>query len=366
MLIDLHAHLPHPKFLEQDPYWGPFYETTPDGDVQLRVGQWKLQLATPERQAALKAGTLDSREETLAKRGNPQIRLAQMDAAEQDIQVLSLPSHYAMYWADADFGLRYARRVNDVMVEYCAGDPRRLKFWAHAPLQNPPAAAAELERAVRELGALGLGMGGANFGGLDVHDEAMGVLWAKCVELDVPLFVHGYNQSVTWGNDYVKEKYDYTAILGMLYDESRLFWSFVNGGVLDRFPNLKIYITHGGGFVPYQLGRMAMTNAVLRDAENARPLRAYLPNFYFDPLIHEVPMRQAIVEVIGADRLLYGSNFGGSDGIREDLTAALKLSPDDRDKIRWRNAAQLLRLDVKGTDSFVARKEERKAVGAGV
>jgi predicted TIM-barrel fold metal-dependent hydrolase len=136
--------------------------------------------------------------------------------------------------------------------------------------------------------------------------------------------------------------------------------------VLDKFPNLKIYITHGGGFVPYQLGRMAMTNAVLRDAENARPLRTYLPNFYFDPLIHEVPMRQAVVEVIGADRLLYGSNFGGSDGIRDDLTAALKLSPDDREKIRWRNAAQLLRLDVKGTDTFVARKEERKTVGAGV
>jgi predicted TIM-barrel fold metal-dependent hydrolase len=366
MLIDLHAHLPHPRFLEQDPYWGPFYETTADGDVQLRVGKWKLQLATPERRAALKAGKLDSREETLAKRGNPKIRLAQMDALEQDVHVLSLPSHYSMYWADPDFGLRYARRVNDVMVEYCSCDRRRLKFWAHAPLQNPPAAAVELDRAVRELGAVGLGMGGANFGGLDVDDEAMAVLWAKCVELDVPLFVHGFNQSVTWGDEHPEEKYDYTAILGMLYDESRLFWSFVNGGVLDKFPNLKVYITHGGGFVPYQLGRLAMTNAVLRDAVNAKPLRSYLPNFYFDPLIHEIPMRRALVEVIGADRLLYGSNFGGSDGIREDLTAALTLSVEDREKIRWKNAARLLKLDVKANDCFVTRKEERIAVSAAV
>ena len=366
MLIDLHAHLPHPGFLETDPEWGPFYETMPDGDVQLRVGKWRLQLATPERKAAIKAGTLESREETLLKRSNPKIRLSQMDTAGQDVQVLSLPSHYSLYWADAKICTRYARTVNDVMVQYCAGDPRRLKFWAHAPLQDPPAAAAELERAVRELGAVGLGMGGANFGGLDVHDEAMEVLWRKCVELDVPLFVHGFNQSATWGDDWVKEKFDYTAILGMLYDESRLFWNFINGGVLDRVPDLKIYITHGGGFVPYQLGRLDMTNQVLRDAENACPLRSYLPNFYFDPLIHELPMRQAVVDVIGADRLLYGSNFGGSDAIREDLTDALKLSPEDLEKIRWKNAAALLKLDIKGTDSFLTPVEQRAAAVVGI
>src|SRR5882762_3346790 len=197
MLIDLHAHLPHPGFLNQDPHWGPFYESLPDGDIQLRIGKWKLQLATPERKAALAAGKLQSREETLAKRGNPRVRLAQMDAANEDIQVLSLPSHYAMYWADAEFGNRYARRVNEVMREYCSADTRRLKFWAHAALQDPPAAAAEVEHAVRNLGAVGLGMGGANFGGLDVHDEAMEVVWRKCVELDIPIFVHGYNQSVS-------------------------------------------------------------------------------------------------------------------------------------------------------------------------
>ena len=56
-------------------------------------------------------------------------------------------------------------------------------------------------------------------------------------------------------------------------------------------------------------------------------------------------MRQAMVEVIGADRVLYGSNFGGSDAVRHDLTDDLKLSKEDLDKIRWKNACELLHLD---------------------
>ena len=57
-------------------------------------------------------------------------------------------------------------------------------------------------------------------------------------------------------------------------------------------------------------------------------------------------MRRAIIEIIGADRLLYGDNFGGMDSVREDLTDGVGLSQDDREKIRWKNAAKLLKIDV--------------------
>jgi len=56
-------------------------------------------------------------------------------------------------------------------------------------------------------------------------------------------------------------------------------------------------------------------------------------------------MRQAGVDEMGADRMLYGSNFGGSDAVRHDLTHGLKLSDEDLDKIRWKNACELLHLD---------------------
>lgn len=349
MLIDLHAHLPHPDLLDRHPHWGPTYINTPDGDIALRIGKWVLNLGIPERKAALKAGTADPIEATFAKRRDPSVRIAQMDALKQDVQVLSLPSHYGMYWAEPEFSIPYASHVNDVIASYCSAYSDRLFFWAHAPINEPAAAVKEIDRAVRELGAVGLGMGGANFGGLEFDDVELDPLWAKLCDLDVPIFVHGYNQSVTWGDKADTERYEVTSIVGMMYDEVRCFWNLICGGVLDRFPDLKVYITHGGGYVPYQLGRLEMTNRVLGDVRNKKPLREYMSNFWFDPLVHEIPMRRAIVDVIGVERLLYGTNFGGSDGIREDLTEGLGLSEIDREAIRSGNAMKLLRLPKLGT-----------------
>jgi predicted TIM-barrel fold metal-dependent hydrolase len=173
----------------------------------------------------------------------------------------------------------------------------------------------------------------------------MDPVWEALCDLDLPMFVHGYNQSVTWGKNANSDRYETTAIVGMNYDETKAFWYLVNGGVFDRFPKLKVYITHGGGFVPYQLGRLAQTNPNLDTFHNKKPVLDYLKNFYFDVELHELPMRQALIDVIGADRILYGSNFGGSDAVRHDLTEGLRLSDADLQRIRWSNACELLHLD---------------------
>nr|WP_296220452.1 amidohydrolase family protein [Pseudomonas sp. UBA2684] len=349
MLIDLHAHAPHPDYYNQHPYWGPAFEAQPDGDIKLRVGDWILSLGAPERKKALREaharGETLNVEEYMAKWRDPNHRLAAMDAAGQDAQVLSVPSHCYMYWTEAEFAVPFARKVNDVLADYCSAAPNRLMFWAHAPLNVPHEAAKEIRRAVTELGAKGLVAGGSNFGGMEYDSPELDPVWQALCDLDVPIFVHGYNQSVTWGKEANTDRYETTAIVGMNYDETKCLWYLINGGVLDRFPNLKIYITHGGGFVPYQLGRMAQTNPNLDVYHNKKPFLDYLPNFYFDVELHELPMRQAMVDVIGADRVLYGSNFGGSDAVRHDLTEGLRLSDEDLQKIRWKNACELLRLD---------------------
>ena len=195
------------------------------------------------------------------------------------------------------------------------------------------------------LGAKGLVAGGANFGGLEFDSPELDVVWKTLCDLDLPMFIHGYNQSVTWGKNANDDRYETTAIVGMQYDESRCFWNLICGGVLDRFPDLKVYITHGGGYVPYQLGRLAKTNENLDVKYNKKPLLEYMKNFYFDVELHEVPMRQALVDIIGADHVLYGSNFGGSDAVRHDLTHGLKLSDADLRKIRYENACRLLHID---------------------
>jgi aminocarboxymuconate-semialdehyde decarboxylase len=161
----------------------------------------------------------------------------------------------------------------------------------------------------------------------------------------VPIFCHGYNQSVSWGEHAMDDRFDSTSIVGMCNDEARLFWFMINGGVIDRFPNLKVYITHGGGFVPYQVRRFHETNLTMApDSVNKKPVLDYMPNFYFDLDIHSPAMRRAVATDIGADRLLYGTNFGGADSHEGDLTEDIGLSESDREKVRSGNAIKLLGL----------------------
>jgi len=362
VLVNLHAHLAHPDFYNQHPYWGPFRDDKGDGLVAMRIGKWTLTLSTREIIAKVKAGEKEDAEVQSARRADPATRIAQMDQTGQDIQVVSLPSHMDMYWTEPEFSVSYARHVNDVMADYCKAYPDRLYFWGHAPLNQPAEAVKEIERAVRELGAVGMGAGGANFGGLEFDSEELFPVWEKLIELDVPIFVHGYNQSVTWGDKADTEKYEITSIVGMLHDEAKCFWNLICGGVLDRYTELKVYITHGGGYTPYQLGRFEMTNENLPSVKNKKPVREYMKNFWFDPLVHELPMRQAIIEVIGADRLLYGDNFGGSDTIRENLTEGLRISDEDRAKIEGQNAMSLLKIKPRVTGHNQDRARPRGPV----
>jgi aminocarboxymuconate-semialdehyde decarboxylase len=249
-----------------------------------------------------------------------------------------------MYWA-GDFGDEYATIINDELAAFSGGAPDRLSFWGHANIARPEGAVKEIDRAVKQLGAVGMSMGGSNFGGLEIYDEELDVVWKKLCDLDVPIYVHGYNQSVTWGENYKEEKYDTTSIVGMNIDEAKAFWYFTSGGVLDRFPDLKVYITHAGGFAPFQLRRFNETNKTMApDSKNKKQIIEYLPNFYFDLDLHSRGMRQGMVEDIGVDRLLYGTNFGGADRHHGDLTDDLGLTDAEKEKIHSGNALSLLRF----------------------
>jgi aminocarboxymuconate-semialdehyde decarboxylase len=330
MLIDLHAHQLTKEMFNQDPHWGPFWDAG-----TLRIGDWSLGTTRPG------APGLDQLYE---ERWRPDVRAESFRQAGIDKVVLSMPAHMVNYHTEPEFGVRFASAVNDSLSAYCESDRQLFHFWAHVPAQDPKAAAAELERAVTQLGASGLQMGGANFGGREVSDPEFRPLWEKACELGALIFVHGYNQSVTWGKDAMKDPYDTTSIVGMNSDETLFFWHLVNGGVLDDFPELKVYITHGGGFVPYQLWRFNETNKTMApDSKNKKDVVEYGANFYYDLDIHHPAMRRAVVEVVGADHLLYGDNFSGADSHTGDLTGEFGLPEADREKIRSGNALLILK-----------------------
>jgi aminocarboxymuconate-semialdehyde decarboxylase len=260
-----------------------------------------------------------------------------------DKLVVSTPSHAFMYWA-GDFGNEYARICNNELSAYCAEDPAHFDFWCHANLADPPAAAKEIERAVTQLGAKGVCVGGQNYNGLQPSDEALFPVWEVLERLDAPIMVHGYNQSIWLGEKHTEDRFETTSIVGDCVDETLFFWYLVCGGALDAFPKLKAYITHAGGMAVFQLGRLAELNASMApDARNKRPLMDYMPNFFFDLDVHASGLRRGVLDVIGVDRLLYGTNFGGAYD-HGDLTDGLGLGDAEREKIRSGNAKALLHI----------------------
>jgi aminocarboxymuconate-semialdehyde decarboxylase len=337
MIIDAHAHHIQPRMLGFESARG--FEFATDSPAKQRV-------STTDRPLP---GTRDGTAEEAVGRSSPMEwmeasnRLQQMDERGIDKAVISIPAHAYMYHTQ-DFGTRWCRMVNDEFAEYCAQAPDRLYWWAPLPLQDPGEALAELDRAV-SLGARGINTGGVNFGGLEFHSEELLPVWQRCAELDVPIYIHGHNQSITW-TDPTKDGFRTTAVLGACHDEAAAFWNLICGGVLDKARNLTIYITHGGGLVPYQIGRFAQANSTLSDGRNKKPFLDYLDHFYFDTLIHDPIMRQAVLDSIGADRLLYGTNFNGTDQIPGYLLEGMKISEEDEAKICYRNAATLLGISV--------------------
>ncbi|MBQ1765339.1 MAG: amidohydrolase family protein [Aquincola sp.] len=335
MLIDVHAHLFTAGMLNRHDFWGPFMKARGLTVGHFSLGTKQRHPAANDEQAQanlLARMTHDSRRALMAERG-------------VDHLVLSTPSHAFMYWA-GDFGNEYARICNDELSAYCAQDPAHFSFWAHANLADPQEAAREIHRAVTQLGARGVCVGGANFNGLQAHDEALFPVWQMLAELDAPIMVHGYNQSIWLGDKHHEDRFETSSIIGDCVDETLFFWYLICGGALDTFPTLKTYITHAGGMAVFQLGRLSELNqAMAPDARNRRPVGDYLPNFWFDLDVHVPALRRGVVEVVGVDQLVYGTNFGGAYD-HGDLTEGLGLDDQAREKIRSGNACALLKIAV--------------------
>ncbi|WP_242153591.1 amidohydrolase family protein [Sphingomonas sp. BAUL-RG-20F-R05-02] len=334
MLIDAHAHLFTSGMLNQHDFWGPFMR------VQgLTVGHFSL--GTKQK---AKASNDAEAETNLLARMTHEARRALMEQRGVDMLVLSTPSHAFMYWA-GEFGTQYARTCNDELSAFCAVDPEHFAFWGHANLADPAGAVVEIDRAVRQLGAKGICVGGTNFDGIATHDERLFPVWEKLAELDVPVMVHGFNQSIYLGERHHEDAFETSSILGDCFDETLFFWYLICSGALDTFPNLKAYITHAGGMAVFQLGRLSELNANMApDARNRRPLLEYMPHFFFDLDVHHPALRRGVAEVVGIDNLVHGTNFGGAYD-NGDPTDGLGLSAADAEKIRSGNAIRLLKLN---------------------
>ncbi|MCZ6790107.1 MAG: amidohydrolase family protein [Chloroflexi bacterium] len=266
-------------------------------------------------------------------------RLLDMDAMGVDIQAISP----WLGFLNRDPAI--AHRVNDGIAQAVDLHSDRLVGLAAVPISSPAEAAAELERAVKELGLRGVEIG-SNVGGKNLDARELAPFYAKVQELDVPVFIHPV---AVLGMDRL-QSYHLGNLIGNPTDTAVAAACLIFGGVLKEFPRLKFYLAHGGGSCPYLRGRWEHGWHVREDVRIAikSPPSEYFKLLYFDSLVHSPAALSYLVDSVGAERVMLGTDYpfdmGDHDPIRS-VDSLSNLSDGQREMVIGGNAAALLKID---------------------
>jgi aminocarboxymuconate-semialdehyde decarboxylase len=237
---------------------------------------------------------------------DPQQKLTDMDAHSLDVAVLSIAPTLFLYDEPATDALAFAQRANDAVAEMAATSPR-LAALATLPLQDPVAAAAELRRSVEELGMRGAQIGTSGADRLPLDDPAFAPVLAEAERLDVPLMLHPYYVGLKPG----LTDYYFTNSIGNPLDTCIAAARLIHAGTLDQYPELRVVLVHGGGFLPYQLGRLDHAHAVRTEPKVtiSEPPSSYLRRFWIDTITHGDDALGFLETLIGVDRIVIGTDL---------------------------------------------------------
>ena len=202
-------------------------------------------------------------------------------------------------------GAAWSRAQNEGLAASLAEVGGRHAGLATVPLQSPELAAEELRVAVTSLGLRGA-MIDPNALGRPLADRALDPFWKAAAELAAPVMLHPFLLEAVerFGRHYLHN------LVGYPFETTLAAGSLILGGTLDRFPDLDVVLVHGGGFLPYHVGRFDRGHAVRPEvrADGAALPSSYLRRFHYDTLVQFPPALAYLVALVGADRVLLGSD----------------------------------------------------------
>jgi aminocarboxymuconate-semialdehyde decarboxylase len=251
-------------------------------------------------------------------------KLAWMDRQGIDIAAISVGPPIYFYWLSPDAGLAAAKLANDGIAQMAARQPDRLRGMAHLPMQDPDAAITEPERVVKEHKFKAVELG-TSIEGVALADPRFRKVLKTIEQLGCFVFAHPY-QCLAQG---AMDDYYLRNFIGFPLDTTLMIAHLMFSGALEDLKKLRILCAHGGGFMPYQIGRFA-------HGHNARPEpkvktqispRELFKRFYFDCLTHDPQAARHLINIAGPNRVVIGTDHP-FDMMPDDPMGAIDAIPE--------------------------------------
>jgi aminocarboxymuconate-semialdehyde decarboxylase len=257
-------------------------------------------------------------------RTDPAAKLEQLTANGIDAALVSiLPTMHGYDLAPA-VGEEVARTANAGLADYAAAAPDRLGWMAHLPLGAPDRIAGVLADAAA-AGADGVAVG-TSVGPDRLDAPSFDPLWAAAAEAGLPVFVH---PNYPWTAGYPGlDEFHLQNVLGHPLETTITVERLICAGVLDRYPALRLVLAHGGGYFPFQAGRLRHARTVRPElAESPADPWAYRGQVCVDTITHDTAALRYVIERMGAQNVLLGTDLP-ADMATPDPMAALAAATD--------------------------------------
>ncbi len=271
-------------------------------------------------------------------------RLSDMDGMGIDVQAISSSPLQYYYRVDADVGRQTSRAINERLAEIAQSHPDRFVALGTAPMQDPKLAVAELEYCMKKLGFRGMELG-TNVGGVEIADKRYERFWRKAEELGAVIFLHplGFTDPTRLTQHFLSN------IIGNPLDTTVALGHIVFGGVLERYPKLKIVVAHGGGYMGHYPARMDHGYKVRPECHDhiTRPPSYYMKKMYYDTMVFDEKQLEHLVNLWGADHVVIGTDYPYDMGYYKPVDfveRTASLTRAQKDQIIGGNAAKLLGL----------------------
>lgn len=272
--------------------------------------------------------------------------LADQDAAGTDVVVLCPLVVLLGHDAEPQEGLRRARLQNAGLARLVRARPDRVAALGTVPLQDPALAARELREVMAEGVLRGVEIA-ASVGGTYLGDDRFAPFWAAAEETGALVFIHpttrGFSAPV------FDEHYLWNAV-GNPVETTVTAAHLILTGTMERHPGLRVLLAHGGGAILSLRGRLRHAHSFQPDARSRlrESPEDSLRRFSFDTVVHDPGLLRILVETVGADRVLCGSDhpFDMGDLRPADTVRAAALGDAAEAAVLSGNAERLLGLGV--------------------